>query len=271
MTIRVFVGCAPSHEDIESQAVLEWSLRKHASEPVEIEWMKLSRDPASFWFSDGAGRGWNTSQWATPFSGFRWAVPAFCGFEGRAIYCDSDVIFLADVAGLWRQPMARGTVALAKGGGSWRYCVSLWNCAASREHMRSLDWLRAEPTAHRQMVDYFARRPGLTESFAGDWNCLDGEGHPDLLDGRLKALHYTDMSCQPQLRHALPRLARAGQRHWYNGKVRRHPRPDVEALFDALLAEAEANGYGPRRYAQDEPFGAVAKKSLTAYRGRPAA
>ena len=65
--VRVFVGCAPNHEDAESQAVLEHSIRKHASLPVDITWMKLSRDPVSP-FS-----GWNTELWPTPFSGFRWA------------------------------------------------------------------------------------------------------------------------------------------------------------------------------------------------------
>lgn len=269
--IRVFVGCAPSHEDIESQAVVEWSIRKHASQPVKIEWMKLSRDPASYWFSDGMGGGWNTSQWATPFSGFRWAIPERCNFEGRAIYCDSDVIWLDDVAKLFYQPMAPGKVALAKGGGSWRYCVSLWNCAEAQKHVRSVEWLRAEAGLHKMMNAYYASRPHLTDAFSGDWNCLDGDGHSNLKDGALKCLHYTDMGTQPQLRYALPRLEREGRRHWFNGTVRPHPRADVEALFDEYLEEAIANGYGPERYAQDEPFGLIVKKSLVGYKGRPAA
>jgi hypothetical protein len=269
--IRVFVGCAPNHEDLESQSVFEWSLRKHASEPVAVEWMRLSRDPASPWFSDGDARGWRTERWATPFSGFRWAIPAICNFEGRAIYSDSDVIWLADVAELARQAMAPGKVALAKAKGSWRFCVSLWDCAATKPHMRPLEVLRADPMSHRLQNAYFAERPELIEGFAGDWNCLDGEGHADLADGALKALHYTDMSCQPQLRHALPRLKAQGRSHWFNGTVRRHPRADVEALFDRLLDEARANGYGPERYAQQPPFGPLNKKSLTGYRGRAVA
>jgi hypothetical protein len=271
MTIRVFAGCAPNHEDVESQSVLEWSIRKHASRPVEIEWMKLSRDPESFWYSDGEGNGWNTSMWATPFSAFRWGIPAFCGFEGRAIYCDSDVVFMADIAELWDQTIRPGKVALAKGGGSWRYCVSLWDCKEAINHLPAIPWLRREAGAHQRMVGYFKERPHLTDSFQGDWNCLDGEGHSDLRDGSLKALHYTDMSTQPQLRHALPRLAAAGKTHWFNGTVKRHPRADVEALFDELLEEAKENGYGPQRYMQDPPFGPIKKQSLQGYKGRPAA
>lgn len=269
MTIRVFVGCAPNHEDLESQAVLEWSIRKLASEPVEIEWMKLSRDPSSFWYSDG-DKGWQTRDWATPFSGFRWAIPAACGFEGRAIYCDSDVIFLADIAGLWNQPMKPGKLALAKGGGSWRYCVSLWDCAEAGQYVPPLEELRSDARAHLKMSTFMANHPQLTQAFAGEWNCLDGQGHKNLKDGAVKALHYTDMSSQPQLRHAIPRLAVLGRKHWYNGQVRRHPRDDVTLLFDQMLDEAKANGFSPERYAADEPYGEINKKSLTAYRGRAA-
>lgn len=59
--IRVFVGCAANHEDAESQSVLEYTLRKYASDDLEITWMKLSRDPESQFYCDiENGRGWNT-------------------------------------------------------------------------------------------------------------------------------------------------------------------------------------------------------------------
>lgn len=257
--IRVFVGCATNNEDLESQAVLEWSIRKKASQPVEITWMQLSHDTSSPW------SGWRTENWATPFSGFRWSIPEVCGFEGRAIYCDSDVIFLADIADLWSQNLTR--VILARG--DWRYCVSMWDCAAAKPIIPPLAQLKANPHSHQDMVGWFAARRHLTQTFLGEWNCLDGEGHRDLFDGRVKALHYTDMSCQPQLRHALPRLKAEGAKHWYNGKVRPHPRKDVEALFDAMLEEAKANGFEPENYRR-APFGDFRKASLTGYRGRAA-
>lgn len=268
MTIRIFVGCAPNHEDAESQAVLEWSIRKYASEPVDIEWMKLSRDPKSFWYSDGLN-GWQTSKWATPFSGFRWGIPERCNYEGKAIYTDSDVIVLSDIAELWNQKIPKGKLALAKGGGSWRYCVSLWNCAAF--HPGVFGDLQSDPSSHGKMTMFLSSNPDLTGAFEGDWNCLDGVGHSNLLDGKLKALHYTDMSSQPHLRYAIPRLAAEGRKHWFNGKVRRHPRKDVEELFDRFLQEAINNGYAPERYMQEPLYGEINKQSLTGYRGRATA
>lgn len=260
--IRVFVGCAANHEDLESQAVLEWSIRKHASEPVEITWMQLSHDPASPWY------GWRTENWATPFSGFRWAIPEVCGFEGRAIYTDSDVIFMADIAELWRQKFQPGKSIMAKGGGSWRLCVSLWDCATGGP-WPPLSWLKVNPDAHAQLC---SQVPGWSkiQSFEGNWNCLDGEHYASLYDPAIKAIHYTDMSTQPQLRHALKRLAAEGAKHWFDGTVKMHQRRDLIELFDTMLAEAKANGYTPERYATAPKFGDFRKRSLVGYQGRAA-
>jgi len=258
--IRVFVGTAANGEDAESQAVLEYTLRRRSSLPVSITWMKLSHDPKSFW------HGWNTERWATPFSAFRWGVPAACGHSGRAIYTDSDVIFNADVAELWNQPMG-GKVVLAKSGG--RLCVSLWDCAAARSFVMPLEKLKTDPASH----NYMSAKAKLSVEvgvFSGHWNCLDGEHFRDLEDPEIKAIHYTDMSCQPHLRHALPRLAASGTKHWFNGHVRRHPRPELEVLFDRLLEEAKAAGYRPENYLPAEPYGDYKKKSLTNYKGRAA-
>ena len=249
--IRVFVGCAANNDDLESMAVLEWSLRKHTSRPLEITWMQLSRDPASPFYSDGP-HGWQTRFWTTPFSGFRWAVPELCGFEGQAIYTDSDVIFRADIAELWNQPIPAGKMVIAKGG--QRLCVSKWDCAAAEKSLPPLTELQGDPRSHRSLMRWIADSPTLVEPFHdGDWNTLDLEPF-DLASPRVKALHCTGIPTQPQLRHALPRLAREGGRHWFGGVARRHPRPEVERLFDKLLAEATAHGFGIERYRR-EPFG----------------
>lgn len=262
--IRVFVGCAPNDADLESQAVLEWSIVKHSSRPVDITWMQLNRNPDSLWFSDPEqGLGWRTETWATPFSCFRFSVPRACDYEGKAIYTDSDVIFLADIAELWDQQFKPGKCVMGKGGGSWRLCVSLWDCAAARGWLPDYDFLRSNPHSHANLCAT-VRNGKMVQAFEGNWNCLDGEDL-DLTDPSLKALHYTAMSNQPHLRHAIPRLAAEGRKHWYDGKVEPHWRKDVIELFECMLVEAKDNGFRPENYAVP-PFGDFRKRGLKNYR-----
>lgn len=262
--IRVFVGCAANNEDAESCCVLEHSIRSRSSLPVSITWMRLSSDPTSPFFSDGS-RGWRTDTWATPFSGFRWAVPDLCSFEGKAIYCDSDVIFLADIAELWGQEFESGKVVMAKGGKSWRLCVSLWDCAAAAAYVKQLSYLRSQPGAHQEMIARF-KGASFVQEFAGQWNYCDNEDFGPLSDA--KVVHYTDMATQPHLRYAIPRLAKAGRKHWFNGKVSAHPRSEIVALFDREFEAAKAAGYTPDRYEPEIPFGDYRKRDLRAYGAR---
>lgn len=266
--IRVFVGCAANWEDAESQAVLEWSIRKHASREVAITWMKLSRDPSDFYYSDGA-KGWQTSMWATPFSGFRWSIPAACGFEGRAIYCDSDFIFMDDIAKLYDQEFAPGKSVMAKGRGSWRYCCSLWDCAAVKPHMMPIEELRSNPASHKLMSARFAGA-SWAQPFEGNWNCLDGERFTDLYDPAIKAIHYTVMANQPHLEYAIPRLKSLGMQHWFNGEVKPHWRKDLVDMFGTLLNVADAKGFTVESYCREPLYGEYRKQDLSRYRGRAA-
>jgi len=247
--IRVFVGCAPNHEDAESQAVLEYTIRKHASQPVEITWMRLTNDRRSPFFVHR----WDTSTWATPFSGFRYAVPALCGYEGCAIYMDSDVIVQADVAELAALP-ARGFGVVARA--SNRLCVSLWNCGALPTAL-PLDAIRVG-----------GRAPLTVRPFPSDqqWNVLDGERY-ELDDPRVKAIHYTSMPHQPHLGRAMRRLKCAGRSHWFDGKPTRHWRADLLELFDRLFHEAHEAGYTVDRYCQHEPDVVYSKGSNANLRG----
>lgn len=253
--IRIFVGCSPNNEDLESQSVLEWSLRKHhPADDLDIEWMQLSRDQQSFWHSDPSkGRGWNTANWSTPFSGFRWAVPAACGYQGKAIYLDSDMISRADIADLWNQKFNSHAVAISKAAHQ-RFCVSLFDCERMQKFVPSIDDLRRDPQLFRHAR---SRLTGsLVQQFQGNWNCMDDElGNYDRLDHPdIKMIHYTVIPTQVHLKHSLPRLIAEGGWHWYTGRPQKHPRQDLQDLFDALLIEATANGYGIERY-RKEPFG----------------
>lgn len=253
--IRVFVGCASNGDDAESQAVLEHSLRKNTEEDVDIVWMALSRDPASFWAS------WNSGRWSTPFTGFRWGVPAYCNFEGRAIYTDSDVIFMADVAELWNQPIPDGKIALIRNTeDKLRTCVTLFDCAAAKAHIPPIAKLRAMDDQHGRMTAYLRDNRHLLGQFDGLWNAIDLK-RTDLHDPALKLIHYSQMTSQPHLALAKARMAKRGLPHWYDGETEPHPRPELDSLFHALLKEAIAHGYPPERYEPAVPYGVYRKKS----------
>ena len=251
--VRIFVGTPANNEDLECQAVLDYSLRKHASLPLDITWMMLSRDPSSFWYSDSKTRnGWNTQTWITPFSALRWGIPAACDFQGRAIYMDTDMIAMADIVELWAQPIPPGKAILAKGNAQIISCVMLMDCAALKSKLPHIDVLRSVPGKYRDMCsvlfDAHAR-------YAGNWNCRDGEDYATIHDPDVKILHYSSIPTQPNHRHARARLAFKAKSHWYDGPDLPHPRDEVQALFDQTLADAITAGRGPDHFHVSEEFG----------------
>lgn len=264
--VRIFVGCDPNDCDLEQMMVLDHSLHRHATVPLEIHWMRLSRDSASPWYSDAkSGRGWRTERWATPFSGFRWAVPAVCGFQGRAIYMDADILALGDIAELWRAPITRPAVVLARYEGQFpRFCVSLWDCSAAREHLPTLESLQSRASSHAHCSEYFKSNPRLMGAIDPAFNNIDGEGHTV---ERIRLLHYSDMGTQFSHRLSIARLESEGKKHWFDGDVFPHPRSDLTAVFDRLYEEALASGRNLDDYRNPSPFGNVVKKSQRRHRG----
>jgi hypothetical protein len=264
-TLRIFVGCDPNNCDLEQMMVLDYSVHKHTRQPVAITWMQLSHDPHSAWYSDHeTGSGWHTEHWATPFSGFRWAIPESCNFKGRAIYMDTDVIVLCDVAELWSHPMHADAIVAAKGGNSSaRLCTCVWDCEKARSHLPPLEVIRSDPDSHKKLMQLIKQRPQLIQPYLDSYNNIDGE---DLPIERIKILHYSDMGTQFSHKYALPRLEAAGQKHWFDGRIMPHPRPELAALFDRYYQEALDAGYRPEHYVT-QPFGAFSKATQKNYQG----
>ena len=256
MTIRLFVGVGGNDEDLEFQAVLHYSLDKYASEPIDLTWMRLSRDPNSFWYSDPQKKkGWRTDRWATPFSALRWGIPAVCNYEGKAIYMDVDMIAMADIAELWNQPITSGAM-LSK---PEAICVTMYDCAKMKKYLPPIEQIK-QPYQYREV-----RRKVLSSNcvqrYKDNWNCLDlrkdgGGEYSNLHDPEIKILHFTQIPTQPHLRHAMPRLAKEGRKHWYTANPPRpHHRKDALEFFDKTLDEALSHGYTLDRYRNSVPFG----------------
>jgi len=93
--LTVVIGTEP--RQIVAQRVLEHSIRRHASEPVEIRAATQSYRRLG----------------GTKFGFVRFMVPSLCGFSGRAIYLDPDQLVLGDICQLaaqLREPHAVGLV-----------------------------------------------------------------------------------------------------------------------------------------------------------------
>jgi hypothetical protein len=243
---------------MEFQAVVHYSLQRHASEPLQIEWMRLSRDPASCWFADPqAKRGWRTTGWATPFSALRWGIPAACNFEGKAIYMDLDMIAKADIAELWNQDVPDGFAMVSK---PEAICVTLYDCAKMKALLPPIDDIKLRPGYYREVRNRVIRS-GKIKRYRNNWNCLDmrrdtGGEYASINDPDIKILHFTRIPTQPHLRYALPRLKQEGRKHWYSKEpLLAHHRIDAIKYFDDELAAAIAAGYTLDNYRNPTPFG----------------
>ena len=185
--VRIYVG---AHEtEALAYRVLEYSIRRHTDRPLQMRTIDNSLAPPV------------TDPRFLPYTNFsygRFAIPKLAGYQGRAIYMDSDMIVFRDIAELWDTPFDGAKVLVEKtmpgSEGKGRLtAVMLMNCDA-------LDW-DVEKIVARLGIDYdmnglMSVRPLVGEGELQDrlplgWNSLDEFTE----DTRL--LHYTKIKTQP--------------------------------------------------------------------------
>lgn len=234
MTVKMFIGTSANGEDADAEMVYEYSIRKNASCDVDITWMKQTHDTESVW------GGWNTHMWPTPFSGFRWAIPAACNFEGRAIYTDVDMINFRDIKDLWDIDMMGKPIAARRGHrfGGHEFCVMVIDCAAIAPYLLPLNRMKIIEEYHRRMISFFSGNDDLVHDLDPRWNCLDGD---NLTIDNMWTLHYTNMSTQPW------------KPAWFTGQGKEHPRRELVDLWYSVRDEALANKWSPN--IPNNPFG----------------
>lgn len=197
--IVIYVGAHQTEQ--LAFAVLEYSIRRHASLPVTLRRVdnSLAPPPPDARFLP-----------YTHFSYGRFAIPKLNGYRGRAIYLDSDMLVFRDIAELWDTPFDGAKILIEQGsrdsGDRTRFtAVMLLDCAA-------LAWDPAEIVGrlgHDYDYDELMSlapllAPGeLAERLPRGWNSLD-ELHP-----QTRLLHYTKLKTQPWVYPAHP----LGQ-HW---------------------------------------------------------
>ena len=186
--VRIYVG---AHESERlAFKVLEHSIKRHTRLPVEMYTIDNSLMPPP---RD------NRYLAYTNFSYGRFAIPSQAGYQGRAIYLDSDMIVFSDIAEIWELPFDGAKVMVERMTENTRdmvrvTAVMVMDCSA-------LQW-DPEQIMAGLGIDYsydelMAVSPLLEEGEFKDrlpigWNSLDTY---DKESTRL--LHYTRIKTQP--------------------------------------------------------------------------
>ena len=187
---KVFVGSEPAQ--LLAVRVLEYSIRKSASLTVEVKPLyeaeidaPAPRDPAN--------------RPRTPFSFQRFVIPRLCGFEGRAIYVDSDMQVFRDIRELWTIPFDGADLLAAREPGETgrrpQFSVMLLDCAALRWDLREIvAGLDAGRFTYETLMYEMKAARSIRAAIPPEWNSLER-----FEEGATRLLHYTDMPKQPWL------------------------------------------------------------------------
>jgi lipopolysaccharide biosynthesis glycosyltransferase len=111
--IKIFIGSSP--QNIIEEKVFRYTLQKYTVSPIEIH---IINGKAGSVKNIGTGEMKELPthlihriKGATAFSLARWAIPQWCGYQGKAIYCDSDQIALSDISALWNYDLCGSALA----------------------------------------------------------------------------------------------------------------------------------------------------------------
>ena len=169
--VRIFLGTEP--EQHRAERVFLWSILK-VRDPARVYETYLMSELSGF----------DRSDWKTGFSRYRFAIPAFAGQTGRAIYNDVDQIYLTDPGELFDLEMGdRAYLSITRRETS----VMLLDC----EKLGSL-WTYEDALVHKKK-HFRAAAEDLWGELDGAWNARDWEYEP----GKSKLLHYSTLHTQP--------------------------------------------------------------------------
>ena len=159
--LKVFIGSGPRWDDHES--VLGYSIRKHASVPVNIAFLR----------SDYLGL---ADTGCTGFSNLRYAIPELCGYQGSAIYLDIDMLLLADIAELADYAQPGKWVVMADGSDE----VAVIDCSIRPPPLEELDQHKKHEIKNK-LVKH------MNPAIPSEWNVED-TWRPGA-----KLLHFTNL------------------------------------------------------------------------------
>ncbi len=187
--MRIFIGWDSRFP--ESAEVLRYSIQKYASIVLDIRYLRL--DELNF-------NRLHDPKASTEFTYSRFLVPYLCGFKGRAIFMDSDMLCLGDIKELDHLEMNDYALRVVKHDYQPVNTIKMYGCEQSsypRKNWSSLMIMNCEKLGlwSKEIVEtqsgaYLHRFQDIPDSQIGDipenWNTLDW------MDSKTKLIHYTN-------------------------------------------------------------------------------
>lgn len=186
---RIFIGYDPTQQI--AYDVLCYSLRKHASEPLEIHAIDAAKLPEFKREADPLA--------STPFTYTRFLVPWLCDYKGTALFMDSDMLALGDIGELFELPMEGLALRVRKheynptetvkmgGKVQTQYPRKNWSSLMLMNCAELGAW--SKEAVETQSGAWLHRFEAIPDEKIGDispeWNALD------VITGPTKLLHYT--------------------------------------------------------------------------------
>jgi mitochondrial fission protein ELM1 len=172
--VEIFLGTEPAQ--YRANRVFGWSIEKVRNPGREVRIYLMSE-------LDGFDR----RGWTTGFTNFRFAIPAYQGGCGRAIYNDEDQIYLTDPGELFDLDLGEAaTLAISDTESS----VMLIDCAKMASIWSLED---AQHRWKRALLRKASKEKGIRGDLDPGWNARDEEFEP----GKSHLLHYTTLHTQP--------------------------------------------------------------------------
>ena len=205
--VRIFLGTQP--EQYRPERVFFWSIEqvRDPSRVYEIHLMKGMSGYRRTWL------------WNTGFTNYRFAIPYYAGYQGRAIYNDVDQTYHVDPAKLFDMDMGdHAVLAVSRTDTS----VMLMDC----ERMKKFWTLeKAQSSRKYPIIATVQAEDGAYGLFDESWNVRDTPYIP----GHTKCYHYTILHYQP----------------WRPLRERFYYRPNKEggSLWCGLEANADRAGF----------------------------
>jgi mitochondrial fission protein ELM1 len=205
--VRIFLGTQV--EQYRPERVFFWSIEqvRDPSRVYEIYLMKRMSGYRRTWL------------WNTGFTNYRFAIPYYAGYQGRAIYNDVDQTYHADPAELFDMDMGdHAVLAVSRTDTS----VMLMDCARMQKF-----WTLEQAQSRRKypLIAAVLEEEGAYGLFDESWNVRDTE----YLPGHTRCYHYTILHYQP----------------WQPHRERFYYRPNKEGgnLWCGLEAAADRAGF----------------------------